>query len=97
MLTLKQNTEFDNWLITAKQQVDRLKESAEAIRRKVYPFQTELDRSVEKHSQVILAMEDSPSDIYLKSAQASLSEEDIARMDKESEAQVKEIFTSKRN
>ena len=43
------------------------------------------------------SMEDSPSDVYMKSAQASLSEEDIARMDKESEAQVKEIFTSKRN
>ena len=91
-----QNTEFNKWLITAKQQVDRLKESAEAIKRTVYLSQTGQDSPVEKQQQVVLSMEDSPSDVYLKSAQASLSEEDIARMDKESEAQVKEIFTSKR-
>ena len=90
-----QNTEFDKWLITAKQQVDRLKESAEAIKRTVYPSQTEQDSPVKKQQQVVSSMEDSPSDVYMKSAQASLSEEDIARMDKESEAQVKEIFTRK--
>ncbi|MBD5311586.1 MAG: hypothetical protein HDS13_05455 [Bacteroides sp.] len=88
------------WISISKIRVDNLRQQANELEIEIYPQSSKsdiLDRTEDTRSSHLSASmdvnnADNPNEVYEKASQAKLSEEKIAEMENESEAQAKEIL-----
>lgn len=84
---------LSNWIDANREHIGKLKEKADKIEEAVSLSSNLMAAPLEtKESATNI---DSPNDVYVKANEAMMSEEETAKMEEESEAQVKELLNKK--
>lgn len=86
-------TSLDSWIDAKREHVGNLKEEADKIKETISHCPTQMASTLEHEKNE--ASVDNPNDVYVKACEATMSEEETAKMVEESEAQVKELLNKK--